>query len=135
MDSRYTVNSENAAWRVVEDEVVILSAATTCYYSLNDTGTFVWKLLLDDHSTVDAMAGSLAARHDLPTEQVHGDLAGFLAELEEENLVNTEAVEPVPHAPAPDASAGPVTEATTSPYEAPELRKFDTLRQLIVSAE
>lgn len=127
------VNSENAAWREVDDEVVILNAATTCYYSLNDTGTFIWRLLLDNHSTLDALEANLASRHDLSSDRVRGDVASFITQLETENLLVAEVLDSAGSVLAMDD--GSEARQTSSPYEAPNLKKYDTLDQLIVSAE
>lgn len=127
------VNNDNAAWREVDDVVVILNGETTCYYSLNGSGTFVWKLLLDSNSTMDGLADKVASRHGIDSEQVQQDLASFITELETENLVVAEMLESTADVPLPDDTTEPAGQP--SPYEAPGLSKFDTLEQLIISAE
>ncbi len=137
MESRFSVNSENAAWRMVEGEVVILNAETTYYYSLNPTGTIIWKLLLDDFSTVPIIATFLVGITNQSQDVLERVVKDFLDQLEDEQLILSDFAEerndiqPDPELIMADISAG----FDETEYEAPVLLKHDSLQQLIVSAE
>ena len=139
MTTRYLINSENAAWRIVDGEAVILSADTTHYYSLNRSGTFLWQLLLEQDLSVDELAAGLAEHSGQPTSEVAGEVATLIERLHSDQLILEEsngdggAGRPVSELVA-EVVAGLETGAD-SEYEHPVLQKFDTLEKLIVSGE
>lgn len=71
---KYVVNSDAAAWRIVDGEAVIINLETTHYYSLNESGTFVWNLLAERPHDLDELAGALARHYEQPVDSVRGDL-------------------------------------------------------------
>lgn len=62
-ESIYEVNQDNTAWREVDGEVVVINAATTRYYSLNKTGSYLWRLLLEGGAAIDYRARKLSAHY------------------------------------------------------------------------
>lgn len=84
---RYALNAENTRWRVVDGEAVLISLTTTHYYSLNDTGTFVWELLAGGAHTAEDLADAVAARYRRPVDGVLDDVRLLLDELVREDLV------------------------------------------------
>ncbi len=140
MTTRYLINSENAAWRIVDDEAVILSADTTHYYSLNKTGTFVWRLLLEQDLSVDELAAGLAKHFDQPPAEVAAKVAALVDQLQADQLILEESNgdgggsgRPVPELVA-EVVAG-LDDGDDGEYQNPVLLKFDTLEKLIVSGE
>lgn len=45
MSEYYKINSEDITYRIIDNQAVILNLKTGNYYSLNETGTFIWELL------------------------------------------------------------------------------------------
>jgi hypothetical protein len=84
---RYRVNAENARWRVVDGEAVVINLTNTHYYGLNKTGTFIWNLLAEAERSVDDLVEAVAVRYGRPSAAVSPDVHGVLAELTRENLV------------------------------------------------
>ena len=135
---RYMINSDNAAWRVVDGAATILRADTTCYYGLNKAGTFLWMLLLEEAIGVEEMATALELRYQLPAGRDREHVVAMvdllsadqvLMELDDEVAGDlSQSVEELVTSVAD--GTGP-----TPPYEAPEAQKFGTLEQLIVSGE
>lgn len=87
MPGRYAVNAENARWRVVDGEAVVINLTNTHYYSLNKTGTFVWSLLVDAERSADDLVEAVAVRYGRPGDAVRSDVQDVLDELTRENLV------------------------------------------------
>ncbi len=138
MQPRYLINSENAAWRIVDGEAVILSADTTYYYSLNKTGTLLWRLLLEQELSVDELAAGLAERFGQPSARVAKEVKALIELLHADRLILEDS------GGESGATAGPVAELVAElvaaegvegGYERPSLEKFDTLEKLIVSGE
>lgn len=130
MTSRYSVDATKSAWRVVDGDVVLINAETTYYYSLNESGTRVWKLLLEHELTTDEAAAALATAYGVDVDGIRGDVARLLESLREEGLVaaNREGEgSPARLALERDGDAGS--------YAPPELLKYDTLEELVVSGE
>lgn len=73
MSKYYKINSEDMTHRIVDNEAVILNLKTGEYYSLNKTGTFIWKLLEDkisiedliDKVTEEFVIDKKSATHDI----------------------------------------------------------------------
>jgi hypothetical protein len=84
---RYAIDTENASWRVVDGEAVIINLSTTHYYGLNETGTFVWRLLADRPMAADEVATELAAHYGESADAVAPDVAAILQGLVAERLV------------------------------------------------
>lgn len=84
---RYTIDQDNASWRVVDGEAVIIHLVTTHYYGLNATGTFLWSLLAERPHTAAELAAALAGHYGEPVESVASDVDGILAGLVAEQLV------------------------------------------------
>lgn len=127
-----TLNSipgDAVAWREVDGEFVLISVETTHYYSLNSTGSEVWRTLLEGPQTVDAIAASLAERHGVDRGAVRETVAALLAALASEGLIRVEDGDDQP-------LAGPVRPANgDGAYEPPMLSKYDALERLILSGE
>src|SRR5687767_13504263 len=129
MPNLNSIPGEAVAWREVDGEFVLISIETTHYYSLNATGSDVWRALLEGPQTAVSIAGALAAHHGLDHQTVEPDVTGLLAELASEGLVRVEEAS-VSHLPAgASALTGPRT------YERPSLSKYDALERLILSGE
>jgi len=130
----YRVDPEKVAWRVLDDEAVLIHLENSDYFGLNAAGAWVWSRLAEEPRSVEQVAGLLAARFDLRAEQAAADAATFLDELRGAALLETEETEPAEG----DAAAGtalPVDKGGSVPYEAPQLVKFGDLDTLVLSAE
>ncbi len=87
MAGHYAANDDNARWRVVDGEAVIINLVNTHYYSLNRTGTFIWSLLVERASTLDDLVSAVAVRYGRPAEDVAPDVRAVLEDLAREGLV------------------------------------------------
>lgn len=85
---RYTVSGD-AACAIVEDGAVVLNMRTRRYYSLNETGAAIWRLLEDD-VPVSEIVAALVQRYEVETATANRAVCALLAELAAEALVSTE---------------------------------------------
>ncbi|MDD2804576.1 MAG: PqqD family protein [Elusimicrobiales bacterium] len=76
-------------WRKTGDEAVILNLETSEYYSLNETGTFIWELLAAGKPAA-RIAEALAAEYGVTEDQAAGDLADFLKDLSKHKILSRE---------------------------------------------
>jgi hypothetical protein len=82
---RYAI-SPDAAFAAVEDGAVVLHMGTKRYYSLNETGTFVWRRLEDGIEDTD-IAAQMVEEYDVGIDVAKRAVAGLLAELVKESLI------------------------------------------------
>lgn len=86
-DSIYQ-RSPNATHQTVAGEAILIDLNTGSYYSLNETGTWLWEHL-DGTRTIGELAMELAIACDIPdqAEMVQGDLLELVSNLAQERLV------------------------------------------------
>ena len=126
----YLVNRDRVAWRVVDDEAVLIHSDTSDYFSLNQSATWLWGLMDLPRSGEDLTA-ALSARYARPSAETGSDVMSYLEHLTKAGLVLQEA-ESVPLAiPAVLGGAAVPRDG----YEPPQLVKFGNLETLILSAE
>ena len=128
MTTLHSIPGDAVAWREVDGEFVLISVETTHYYSLNSSGSVVWRILLEGPQTADSIAGALAVHHGLEHLEVSAQVETLLEHLRTEGLLRVE-----------EGSDPPVV--GTSPidgdggYEPPSLLKYEALERLILSGE
>ena len=83
--TRYTV-SPDAACAAVDDGTVVLNMRTKRYYSLNETGATVWRMLEDEAPTAE-IAAQLVVIYDVTEATAIETVEALLRELEAEALI------------------------------------------------
>lgn len=80
--------SPSATHQSVAGEAIIIDIQTGQYYSLNDSGTWLWEQL-DGQRSVAQLARELAVFCDIPdqADMVQADLLELVADLVREKLV------------------------------------------------
>ena len=80
--------SPNATHQSVAGEAILIDLNTGSYYSLNETGTWLWEHL-DGKLTVGELAAELAAVCNIPdqVDAIKGDVIELLTDLTQEKLV------------------------------------------------
>ncbi|MGB8344841.1 MAG: PqqD family protein [Ktedonobacteraceae bacterium] len=73
-------------WRELDGEAVLLSPTAGCSYSLNQVGTFIWKLLDGQHTPGD-IATALCEDYEVEYEQAIQDVEHILADLQSNDLL------------------------------------------------
>ena len=130
MATLHSIPGDAVAWREVDGEFVLISVETTHYYSLNSSGSDVWRILLEGPQTADSIAGALASRHGLDRARV-GAAGGRAARAAARR-----------RAPARRGRqrgrprlAGAPPDRWQRGYEPPSLLKYEALERLILSGE
>ena len=86
---RYVISAD-AACAVVEDGAVLLHMRTKCYYSLNETGAAIWRLL-EEEVPVSEIGARLVDRYDVDRHAADDAVASLLAALAAEALISVES--------------------------------------------
>ena len=73
----------------LEDEAALLDLKSGSYFSLNDTGAFVWSILATPQS-FESIRNSLSENYDVAPEVVEDDLRSLVFELRDQGLVTFE---------------------------------------------
>jgi hypothetical protein len=81
----YTV-SPDAAFAAVEDGAVVLHMRTKRYYSLNETGTFVWRRIEDGMARAQIVA-QVVDEYDVGVAEAEIAITRLLDELVQESLI------------------------------------------------
>jgi hypothetical protein len=82
--------SADAAFAAVEDGAVVLHMGTKRYYSLNETGTFVWRCLEDGLAATE-IAAQVVGEYDVEIDEAERAVTGLLDELVKESLLVSES--------------------------------------------
>lgn len=82
---RYTI-SPDAAFAAVDDGAVVLHMRTKRYYSLNETGAFVWRRLEDGSDRADIVT-QVVHEYDVGIAEAEIAVARLLEELVQESLI------------------------------------------------
>lgn len=91
METAYAINPD-LAWRVIDEEVVILKIRTTTYYSLDPVGAFIWRRMEDAARTRGELVAEVMASFDAEQATVERDLDELLTDLVREELLLERAV-------------------------------------------
>ena len=80
---------ENVVFTDLDDgSAVLLHLHTKYYYSLNETGSFLWKLLESaEGASEEEMKEELCAAFDVRPEQAKADINEFIKDLSEQGLI------------------------------------------------
>lgn len=71
----------------VEGEVAVLDAVQLLYYSVNDSGVYLWPALRDG-TTEDGLRRMLVDEHGLSEEKAAADVNAFLQQLDKVGLLD-----------------------------------------------
>ena len=82
--------SPDAACALVEDGAVVLHMGTKRYFSLNETGATIWRMLEEDVTLADIPA-QLAERYEIDVEAAGAAVALLLGDLAAEQLITLAA--------------------------------------------
>lgn len=78
--------SPDAAFAAVEDGAVVLHMGTKRYYSLNETGTFVWRRL-EDGDPRTKIVTAMVETYDVGIAEAEMAVARLIEELQQEQLI------------------------------------------------
>ncbi len=73
-------------WKVVDDEVLLLDTASAYYFSLNETGSEIWKLL-DSGKTAEEVTEIMAGLYETERETIRQDIDELIVQLQSEKIL------------------------------------------------
>ena len=86
-ESKISRNEKAVARRLDEGEGgVILHLDTGAYHGVNEVGLLIWELL-ESEQTMQELVAAVRERVDEPPPQFEDDVASFLAEVQERDLI------------------------------------------------
>lgn len=77
---------ENIIWRNVDNETLFLDTTSGYYFSLNETGSEIWKWL-SEGLTIDEAAGRFSELYSVGLETAKTDVSSLLSTLKEEKII------------------------------------------------
>jgi hypothetical protein len=78
--------SDEAIWRVIDGEVVILIPHQSALHALSGCGGRIWELI-EDEISVPELVETICAEYEVEPEKAKNDLVEYIDKLEELNLV------------------------------------------------
>ncbi len=90
--SRIIKRQESVVFTDLDDgSGVLLHLENKFYYSLNATGSFIWKLLEDqDELSEEVLLESVVDNFDVETKEAKEDLDDFIVDLSKEGLIKVQ---------------------------------------------
>jgi hypothetical protein len=85
MTNRIT-RAEEAIWRRIGDDIVVLKDDGLSTHVLNKTGGFIWELC-DGTLDIDEIAARLCERFDVTIEQAKADIEEFIKKLSDVGII------------------------------------------------
>jgi hypothetical protein len=128
MAGAYRINSPQVTSQVTDGEAVLIHFDSGRYYSADGSGGEILDSL-ERGQPVARIIDGLAARHGQPREAIAAAVQRFVQELLDEDLiVPVDALDGAGPAGLPAASA---TSGAVAAFEAPGLRKYTELQDLL----
>lgn len=84
--------ADDAAWRMVDGEMIVVSASRGSILALNPTAALVWERA-DGTVSVDDLARGLAEEYEIDPAAAAADIDEFLDELRGEGLLREEGAD------------------------------------------
>jgi hypothetical protein len=135
--SSYAIDRANVVSDVIEGEAVIINLTTGTYYSLNETGSVLWGLLLLGPVSVSSAAAVMVVRYSGDTRAIQDAVADSLARLRSEGLVIETSDDPeIPSTPeslAPQTTLAPQTSTgDVPPFVTPSLEIHTDMQDFLL---
>lgn len=126
LSERFRVSGPNIVHEVIEGEVVIVNMNNGYYYSSENIGSVVWRMV-EQGSTYGEIIAALAARYPGSSAEIERTTAQMIGELRDEGLIIGTEAGPGGVVPA-DAFAG----LDDSGFMPPQLHKHKDMQDLLL---
>jgi len=84
-ESMFKINS-NVIFREIDDRIVLINLENGFYYSLNEIGCMIFKLILDKHDTSEIVE-RINGNFEIANDTIESDLDSFIRDMEREKIV------------------------------------------------
>lgn len=125
MLKNYTIAPRGIACEHFPDETIVLNLPKGNYYSLKESGQLIWSLL-EKKASSDLITNQLSDYYTITTEEVQLALLPFLAQLEQEQLI--QEVENSGF----EAVATMEANTTNLPFTTPTLEVYTDMQELLM---
>ncbi len=78
---QYTVDREKIFWRQIAEETVVLNVANGFSYTLDEMGTHIWKMTVDQKD-LDYIVSKITEEYEVDAVTCQNDVKAFLKHLE-----------------------------------------------------
>ncbi|MBP6472915.1 MAG: PqqD family protein [Chloroflexi bacterium] len=80
------VVDRSVSWQILDGDAVIVSPKTGKIRVLNQVGTFIWQMLVQDHNAAEIQT-ALVSKYAISPERAAHDLQAFITDLSQRNLI------------------------------------------------
>jgi coenzyme PQQ synthesis protein D (PqqD) len=122
--SGYVTNPQ-AMHETIDGETIVIDLSTGTYYSLRGSGSTIWNAVAAGASR-NAIVESLENVYDGPPSEIAQAADAFLVQLEAEQLIAQG------NGAGPSAGPTTTTAETRSPFEPPQLDKYEDMQDIIL---
>jgi hypothetical protein len=120
---KFGVKASDVAAKVIDGEAIIINLSTGMYYSLDQVGAFVWRLV-ERQSSLEEMTHEVSEGYRIDSEKAAQDIQNLMTSLLEEGLIS----------PADVLNGQVAIEASEKPkggcYQSPNLMKYHDMAEL-----
>lgn len=127
----YRMNTPTVVAEVFEQEVVIIHLESGTYYSLDQSGTMIWKLL-QQGATVAEIIDKMGASYGLAADALGKPVQQLIEELCTENLIVADNTTTLRHQPLDALSMGSSTVKAQHSFVPPHLHKYTDMQDLLL---
>jgi len=86
MSNKYWVVNSSVTSSGIGDEIALLDVMSGQYFTLNETGTYVWKMLTEKQATAD-LVQSVALQFDVAPDDCKDDIDALIHQLSTAGLI------------------------------------------------
>ncbi|MBA7565521.1 hypothetical protein ES708_07205 [subsurface metagenome] len=128
---RYRINSPKIIYETIDNEVVIIDFDTGNYYGMNNLGSIIWQFIESGY-TANEIVGAIINQYQSSREVVMKTVDKFLCELEQEGLITPERTEKSGATNGLESCVDVHTVTAPCSFEAPILRKYTDMQELLL---
>jgi len=85
-DTRLQPNEKRIAYRVIDDEAILIDLQSGNYYTIVDVGSIIWQMI-DAHWTLRDIGLAVSERYGVELESVGSEVETFVDALLDEGLI------------------------------------------------
>ena len=126
-NQRFYLNEPTVIQEIIDGEAIIANLDCGLYYSLDSTGSQVWKALVDG-STIGAIIEACTARFSGDRDEITRGIQTLIDRLQEERLIIPQEGE----GSGEETELAGVFEAPGVAFTAPVLSKYTDMKQLLL---
>ena len=122
--SGYVTNPQ-VMHETIDGETIVIDLTTGTYYSLRGSGPVIWNAVASGASR-DGIVDELENAYDASPEEIAYAADAFLTQLEAEQLIARG------NGAGPNGASRSTPAETRSPFEVPQLEKFEDMQDIIL---